>query len=167
MDFKKTFNRREASFRQWPHLNIPTGPPMVTGFSYTNSGLSTVKCTSCGLEVDVASLKGTSPYALHVLRCPGCLFFYPDHRYRLESDRRQSFLYWIGHNGAPDVDDLVAAGFYVTDCDEDELRCVCCDLSLSSRNQATDIRQRHALLSPNCVFIKNAIFRDSNGGGQY
>ncbi|XP_033740394.1 baculoviral IAP repeat-containing protein 2-like [Pecten maximus] len=157
---------REASFREWPHSNIPTGPLVVAGFSYTNSGSSTVKCIACGLEVDASSLNGTNPYVFHVLRSPECSFFYPANPYRRESDRRQTFLYWIGYDGAPDVDDLVSAGFYVAEFGEDKLRCFCCDLNILSPNQTAELRQEHARLSPNCVFIRNWMLQESNGRGR-
>ncbi|XP_060085581.1 baculoviral IAP repeat-containing protein 2-like [Ylistrum balloti] len=147
-----TCGMREASFRQWPHRNIPTGPLVRGGFSCMTPETSTVRCTDCGLEVDASNLNGTSPYTIHAHLSPECLFFYPAHPYRLESERRQSFLYWNGYRGTADVDDLVKDGFYLTECGQDNVRCFCCDIGLSSLSPVVNIRQEHGRLSPGCVF---------------
>ncbi|XP_021355270.1 uncharacterized protein LOC110451526 [Mizuhopecten yessoensis] len=148
---------REDSFRVWHHPNIPIGSLVTGGFSCINSETSTVACTACGLEVDASNLNGTNLSVYHVQRSPECLFFYPDHPYRKLSDRIQTYLYWLGYRGAPDIDDLATAGFYVTEFGQEEVRCFCCDLLCPlTLRQIDDIRKEHALLSPNCAFSNNS-----------
>ncbi|XP_069108208.1 baculoviral IAP repeat-containing protein 2-like [Argopecten irradians] len=151
---------REESFTVWPHSNIPTGPLVIAGFSCIDPETSTVGCTACGLEMSASNLNGTSPYYYHVLQSPECSFFYPDMSHRMEQDRRQSFLYWTGHQEGPDVEDLVTAGFYVAEFGEDNFRCFCCDLRLPLQNLTTSVRQEHARLSPSCIFIRNLMIQE-------
>ncbi|XP_021355393.1 uncharacterized protein LOC110451599 [Mizuhopecten yessoensis] len=146
--------QREASFRGWSYMHIPIEPLVGGGFTCINPNTSTVACTACGLQADAARLNGTSPYDFHVQRSPGCLFFNP---FRHESNRRQSFLYWSGYSGALDIDDLVAAGFYLTEFGQGNIQCFCCGISSSSLSQIVDIRQQHTQLSPHCVFIRNVL----------
>ncbi|XP_033740318.1 uncharacterized protein LOC117327448 isoform X4 [Pecten maximus] len=67
---------RLSSFSLWPHRNIRTGPLVEAGFSCKDPQTATVKCTACGLELNVSTLSGTTPLEYHKKNSPDCEFFH-------------------------------------------------------------------------------------------